>query len=97
MRIVNAKDEGLITIYTAPFVLPDVQVPEIIGVAIAKIRCPGLFFSLNGNHSSIEYKPYSTPDAPPCIDYRFAMREWSRVGETSDKRQGAYFEVSSRR
>ena len=44
VRIVNAKDEGLITIYTAPFVLPDVQVPEVTGVAIAKIRCPGLIF-----------------------------------------------------
>ena len=44
MRIMNAKNEGLITIYTAPFVLPDVQVPEITGVAIAKTRCPGLSF-----------------------------------------------------
>lgn len=44
VRIVNAKDEGLINIYTAPFVLPDVQVPEITGVAIAKTRCPGLIF-----------------------------------------------------
>ena len=81
MRVLYAKDEGLITICTTPSVLPDLLIKGDHIYDFGENTLPRSNSFAHGNCSSIENKPYGTLDAPSCIDYRIAMREWSRIVE----------------